>query len=79
MKKNSRLWVAVRIVVGTLLVSAAVKYIYSPAELDTGGISGIAVLLESLWGVPLWLTNTALNIPLFLLGWWKKGWITRLN
>ena len=65
---------AVRILVGTLLVSLAVKYIYLPAELDTGGVSGVAVLFNALFGLPLWLTNAALNIPLFLAGLYWKGW-----
>ena len=59
---------------GTLLVSAAIQYIYLPASLDTGGVSGVAVLLNALLGLPLWLTNTVLNIPLFLAGLYFKGW-----
>ena len=30
--------------------------------------------MERLWDVPLWLTNTAINIPLFLAGLRFKGW-----
>ena len=62
------------ILLGTALISAATKYVYLPASLDTGGISGVAVIWERLWGVPLWITNTAFNIPLFLLGLRFKGW-----
>ena len=47
--------------------------------LVTGGFSGIAILVKY-WtgeiidgGVPLWLTNITLNIPLFFLGWRIKG------
>lgn len=74
MKRNS-LWLdGVRIVLGTLLVSAAVRYVYLPANLDTGGVSGLAVVLEAVFGLPLWLSNTILNLPLFLLGLHFKGW-----
>ena len=38
----------VLIVLGTAIVSAAVQYVYLPASLDTGGVSGIAVILEAL-------------------------------
>ena len=62
------------IVIGTALVSAAVKYIYLPAGLDTGGVSGVAVIMEHLARVPLWITNTALNVPLFLAGLKFRGW-----
>ena len=74
MKKKDLLRDGAFILIGTLLVSAAVKYIYSPADLDTGGVSGAAVVLESLFSVPLWLSNTMLNLPLFLLAWRAKGW-----
>ena len=72
--KKSTARIAALIVIGTLLVSASVKYIYAPADLDTGGVSGVAVLLKSVAGVPLWLTNTLCNIPLFVLGWILLGW-----
>ena len=62
------------IFLGTALVSAAIKYVYLPASLDTGGVSGVAVILEALFSVPLWLSNTAFNIPLFLAGLYFKGW-----
>ena len=73
-KKTSLLRDAVLILIGTGLVSAAVKYIYLPAGLDTGGVSGVAVILEHLAGIPLWMTNTALNVPLFLAGLRFRGW-----
>ena len=74
LKDKKQIRSAVLIVLGTLLVSAAVKFIYAPADLDTGGVSGVAVILESVAGTPLWLTNTLCNIPLFVLGWILLGW-----
>lgn len=62
------------IVLGTTIVSAAIEYVYLPASLDTGGVSGIAVILQVLCHIPLWMTNTAINIPLFLAGLYFKGW-----
>ena len=74
MQKRKQLRSAAEILFGTLLVSFAVKLVYSPANLDTGGVSGIAVILESVANMPLWLTNTLCNIPLFVLGWIFLGW-----
>lgn len=73
-EKKALLRDGVLILLGTLLISIAVKYIYAPVGMDTGGASGAAVILESLWGVPLWLTNTLFNLPLFLLALRFKGW-----
>lgn len=68
------------IVAGTALMSLAIKGIYDPASMVTGGFSGIAIIVKSLtegiWqgGVPLWLTNILLNIPLFIVAIHVKGW-----
>lgn len=60
------------ILIGSTLVSLAVKYILDPAGLDTGGISGLAIVVKSIsgryWGhaIPLWVSNLVFNIPIFL-------------
>ena len=47
---------------------------YDPVNLVTGGVSGVAIIMKELARVPLWVTNTVLNIPLFLAAWKIKGW-----
>lgn len=52
----------------------AIKSIYNPINLVTGGFTGLAILVKGVtenWfegGVPLWLANLVLNIPVFLIG-----------
>ena len=67
------------IIVGTGLMALAINSVFDATGLVTGGFSGIAILVKH-WtgeiidgGVPLWLTNITLNIPLFFLGWRIKG------
>lgn len=62
------------ILAGTLLIGIAIKNIYDPVSMVTGGVSGIAIIIKELWGVPLWLTNTLLNIPLFTAAVFVMGW-----
>ncbi|MFQ9509578.1 MAG: YitT family protein [Lachnospiraceae bacterium] len=68
------------ILLGTLLVAFSIKVLYDPIGLVTGGISGIAIIIKEITknlipgGVPLWLTNFVLNVPIFLVGWKIKGW-----
>lgn len=52
----------------------ATKNIFDPANMVTGGVSGVAIIGKELWGLPLWVTNTVLNIPLFLAGFKIMGW-----
>ena len=53
------------ITIGTILIGLATKNIFDPASMVTGGVSGIAIIGKELWNLPLWVTNTVLNIPLF--------------
>ncbi|MCD8224513.1 MAG: YitT family protein [Clostridiales bacterium] len=62
------------IIIGAFIMGFAIKNIYDPAGLVTGGFSGIAIIVKDRIGVPLWLTNTALNVPLFLAAYRMKGW-----
>ena len=62
------------IIAGAFIMGFAIKNMYDPINLVTGGVSGIAVILKSVGGIPLWLTNTLCNIPLFLAAWKIKGW-----
>lgn len=74
MKKRSE-WVdSVIIIIGSFLMGFAIKNMYDPVSLVTGGVSGIAIIVKSIWDVPLWLTNTVMNIPLFLAAFKIKGW-----
>lgn len=61
-------------------MSVAIKCIFDPINLVTGGVSGIAIVVRGLTeniikgGIPLWLTNIILNVPLFLISIKIKGW-----
>lgn len=64
----------VLIVLGSVIMAFAIKNIYDPMGLVTGGASGIAIILKDQFGIALWITNTVLNIPLFLFSIRLKGW-----
>ena len=55
-------------IVGSFLMAFAVKNIYEPANLVTGGFLGLGIMGEYCFDIPLWLSNLVLNIPLFILG-----------
>ena len=62
------------IIAGSFIMGFAIKNMYDPVSLVTGGVSGIAIIFKNLFSVPLWVTNTVLNIPLFLVSFKIKGW-----
>ena len=64
----------VLIILGSFIMGFAIKNIYDPVGLVTGGVSGLAIIFKNQFGVALWVTNTVLNIPLFLFSIRLKGW-----
>lgn len=61
------------IVMGAVLMAVSVNMVYEPMDMVTGGITGIAIVVKhfsgKLWGtsIPIWVTNTLLNLPLFII------------
>ena len=76
-KKRNPVLLYLVITAGTGLL--AIKCIYDPIGLVTGGFTGIAILIKKVTdifyagGIPLWFANLILNIPFFLLAYKIKG------
>ncbi len=70
---------SLQLVVGTLLMAVAYKSIFDSVQMVTGGFSGIGVIVRYITmgiiegGVPLWITNVVLNVPLFIVSYVIKG------
>lgn len=79
MNKRSKGEEILLIVVGVFLLAASVNIVFEPIGMVTGGISGFAIVVKHytsgpiLGGVPIWFTNIALNIPLFIIAWRVLG------
>ena len=70
--KSPRWLQYVVIALGTTLMAVAVNIVFEPMDMVTGGVSGLAIVIKY-WtepfipgGVPLWLSNALINIPLFI-------------
>lgn len=67
------------IILGTTLLAFSINVFFEPLEMITGGITGIAIIVKQktqhlvVGGVPLWLTNLVINIPLFITAIIIKG------
>ncbi len=73
------IWKIAKIMCGTFLMAMAVNFVYEPMRMVTGGISGLAIAVKSMTGryvsggIPVWLTNISVNIPIFIWGYFRKG------
>lgn len=80
-RRNNRSIAAIyaMIILGTGIMGVAIKCIYDPVNLVTGGFAGLAIIVRKSTtalvegGIPLWFTNLALNIPFFAIAWKLKG------
>ena len=76
MQTSDYLW----IITGTALMALSTNLFFSPAGMVPGGFTGLAMLIQRVTsgifpgGIPLWLGNILLNIPLILLSVKIRGW-----
>ena len=62
--------------VGSVLYAAGIVCFVNPANMAPGGMSGVAILLNYLWGLPIGTMTIVLNIP--LLYFLNKDWYAAL-
>ena len=61
------------ILLGNMVYALAVKLFVLPANLLTGGTTGIALVLNQAWGLPISTVVLVINVVMLLLGWWIMG------
>lgn len=67
------------IIIGTTILAAGINMFFAKIKLVTGGLSGLAIVIEYVTekqygkGIPLWLTNIVVNIPLLAIAAKLKG------
>jgi uncharacterized membrane-anchored protein YitT (DUF2179 family) len=67
------------IMAGTFLMALAINLVFDPIGLDTGGVTGLAIVIKYATaglipgGVPVWLSNIFFNVPLFIVAIKNKG------
>lgn len=54
--------------IGVFVMSIALNYFFDPNTIAPGGVSGFAVVFRKITGIPIYITNLAINIPLFIFG-----------
>ena len=77
--ERSPVWDYILMLVGTALIAVSIQCVYDPVSMVTGGFTGLAIIIKDVTGylipggIPLWLTNLVLNVPLFLAALKIKG------
>lgn len=67
-------WIAyAQILIGCVLGGAAYPLFLTPNHIAPGGLTGVAVILNYLWNLPVGTVSLLLNIPLFIAGYRTMG------
>ena len=61
------------VTVGVVLAALGLDLFLVPFKIAAGGLSGLAIILYYLIRVPVGTTMLILNIPLFVVGWYRLG------
>lgn len=67
------------IIVGTTLLALSINVFFDKLGMVIGGVTGIAIVIKKLTehimtgGIPIWITNLVINVPLFITAVLVKG------
>ncbi|WP_432665984.1 YitT family protein [Wukongibacter baidiensis] len=56
------------ITLGTFLMALSLLMFLEPNTIAPGGVTGLAIVIQKVSGIPMDVTNLAINIPLFIIG-----------
>lgn len=61
------------IVVGSLIFAVAFQFFLYPNSIVSGGVTGIAQIINRLTGLPVGVLSIIMNVPLFIIAWRHFG------
>lgn len=67
------------IIIGTTFLALGINVFFDKLGMVVGGVTGIAIVIKKITegiiegGIPIWITNLLINIPLFLIAFLVKG------
>ncbi len=75
MKSKIKNWITdiIGIIAGSMIMAFGISMFLLPNKLSSGGFAGISTIVYYLFKVPMGTTNLLLNIPLFMVAWYKIG------
>ena len=64
-KKTQRIHDTIVMIIGCFLLALAINHFLDPHDIAPGGVTGLAIVLNNLTQIPVWIMNLVFNIPLF--------------
>lgn len=70
---NEKTMILLRVVVGAAIYAAGFRLFMYPNNIVPGGVSGIAMIVNKLVGMPVGIMTIIINVPLFFAAWKLVG------
>ena len=71
--RNERFMAYAQILIGCVMGAAAYPLFLTPSHIAPGGLTGVAMVFNYLFGAPVGTTSLLMNVPLFLIGYKSMG------
>ena len=73
--RTAREWVVVylKILIGSALYAAGFQFFLYPNAIVTGGVTGVAMIINYFSGFPVGVMTLIINVPLFIFSWKRFG------
>ena len=74
-KRTVRQWIVMylKILIGSALYAAGFQFFLYPNAIATGGITGVAMIINYFSGFPVGVMTLIINVPLFIFSWKRFG------
>lgn len=56
------------IALGVFFMAVSLNFFLEPNTIAPGGVTGLAIIIKKITGIPVYTTNLVINIPLFIIG-----------
>ena len=67
------------IAIGSIIIAISTAFFLVPGNIINGGLSGIAIILNAVWAIPVDITVAVLSVVLFIIGIIFLGWKFSVN
>ena len=74
-KRTVRQWIVMylKILIGSALYAAGFQFFLYPNAIATGGVTGVAMIINYFSGFPVGVMTLIINVPLFIFSWKRFG------
>ena len=62
-----------KLLFGTIILATGINLFIAPHDLAFGGVTGMTIIIQSLTGLPIYVSNVLLSAVIIMMGWFELG------